>query len=507
MPVRLSGMNSGLDTEAIVAELVKAKSTKKETLEKDQKKLSWKQDAWKELNGKIYGLYSKTLSDMRFTSDYMKKTTKASSSAVSVVTGSNAPETVQSLKMISMAKAGYHTGAELKLRLPDGTETKYKGDYTSSTKLSDLGLSFGDGESKKISIKVGANAVENPTEIEITADTTINDVVKALNEAGVKANFDEKNQRFYISAPGMGEANDFTLGGDADVLSAIGLGEGQGKRIKGTDAKIELNEQTYTSTSNTFEINDLTITLNNMTSDEITLTTTQDTDGIYDKIKNFLKEYNSLINEMDKLYNAESASKYKMLSDEEKEAMNEDDVKEWEDKIKSALLRKDSTLGNVASAMKEIMLAGVEMADGKKMHLSDLGINTLGYFAAPDNEKSAFHIDGDADDESTSGNTDKLKAMIASDPDKVTEFFTGLAKNLYSRLDGLMARTDYSSAFTVYNDKALKTEYDDFTTKISKQEEKITTWEDFYYNKFTRMEKAMAKLQSQESALGGLFGN
>ncbi len=507
MPVRLSGMNSGLDTEAIVAELVKAKSTKKENLEKDQKKLSWKQDAWKDLNSKIYGLYSKTLSDMRFTSDYIKKTTKASSSAVTVVTGSNAPETVQNLKMISMAKAGYQTGGELKLRLPDGTETEYKGDYTSSTKLGDLGLSFEDGESKKISIKVGANATENPTEIEITADTTINDVVKALNEAGVKANFDEKNQRFYIAAPGMGEANDFTLGGDADVLSSLGLGDGQGVRIEGTDAKIELNGETYTSTSNTFEINDLTITLNNMTSDEITLTTTQDTDGIYDKIKNFLKEYNSLINEMDKLYNAESASKYKMLSDDEKEEMNEDDIKEWEDKIKSALLRKDSTLGNVASAMKEIMLGGVEMSDGKKMYLSEFGINTLGYFAAADNEKSAYHIDGDPDDESTSGNTDKLKAMIASDPDRVTEFFTGLAKSLYSRLDGLMARTDYSSAFTVYNDKALKTEYDDFTTKISKQEEKINTWEDFYYNKFTRMEKAMAKLQSQESALSGLFGN
>ena len=39
--------------------------------------------------------------------------------------------------------------------------------------------------------------------------------------------------------------------------------------------------------------------------DEVTLTTRQDTDGIYNMIKNFFKEYNSLINEMDKLYNAE----------------------------------------------------------------------------------------------------------------------------------------------------------------------------------------------------------
>ncbi|MBR6238570.1 MAG: flagellar filament capping protein FliD [Lachnospiraceae bacterium] len=510
MPVRLSGMNSGLDTEAIVAELVKAKSTKKENLEKDQKKLSWKQDAWKDLNSKIYGLYSKTLSDMRFSSSYAKKKTTSSSSAVSVVTGTGAPETVQSLKMVSMAKAGYHTGAELKIKL-EGIDEPVKADWKNSTKLVDMGLELGEGGSKTITIKNGANATENPVSIEINENTTIKDVVDAMNAAGVKANFDEKNQRFYISASGMGKASDFTLDGDNDVLHTLGIGkldngEFEGKRIEAADAEIELNGETYTSTGNTFEINGLTITLNNMTSDEITLTTSQDTSGVFDTIKNFLKEYNTLINEMDKLYNAESAAKYKMLSDDEKEEMNEDDVKEWDDKIKSALLRKDSTLGNVSNAMKTIMLAGVEMSDGSKMHLSDFGINTLGYFAAADNEKSAYHIDGDKDDESTSGKEDKLSAMIASDPDKVSEFFSSLAKSLYTRLDELMSRTDYSSAFTVYNDKAMKTEYDDYKTKISKQEEKINTWEDFYYKKFTRMEKAMAKLQSQESALGGLFG-
>lgn len=504
MPVRLSGMNSGLDTEAIVAELVKAKSTKKENLEKDQKKLSWKQDAWKELNTKIYGLYSKTLSDMRFQSDYTKKTTKSSSSAVSVVAGGNAPETVQTLKIVSMAKTGYLTGAELKSRLPDGTLTDDKGDYKNSSKITDLGLQLADGETRTITIK---NASENPVEIKIDADTTIKDVVEQMNAAGVKANFDEKNQRFYISASDIGDANDFTLDEDGEVLTMLGIGAGQGNRIPGTSARITLNGETYESTNNVFEINGLTITLNNMTSEEITLTTQQDTDGIYDKVKSFLKEYNALINEMDKLYNAESASKYKMLSDEEKEAMKEDDVKEWEDKIKSALLRKDQTLGNVSSAMKSIMLQGVEMANGKKMYLSDFGISTLGYFEAADNEKSAYHIDGDPDDESTSSKTDKLKAMIASDPNTVSEFFSGLTKSLYSRLDELMSRTEYSSAFTVYNDKAMKNEYDDYKDKIAKQEEKINTWEDHYYKKFTAMEKALAKLQSQESALGGLFGS
>ena len=62
MPIRITGMNSGLDTESIISELVKAKSAKKDSLVKAQTKLQWKQDAWKELNTKVYNLYSKTLS-------------------------------------------------------------------------------------------------------------------------------------------------------------------------------------------------------------------------------------------------------------------------------------------------------------------------------------------------------------------------------------------------------------------------------------------------------------
>ena len=55
MPIRITGMNSGLDTESIITELVKAKSVKKDSLVKAKTKLEWKQDAWKSLNTKIYG--------------------------------------------------------------------------------------------------------------------------------------------------------------------------------------------------------------------------------------------------------------------------------------------------------------------------------------------------------------------------------------------------------------------------------------------------------------------
>ena len=140
------------------------------------------------------------------------------------------------------------------------------------------------------------------------------------------------------------------------------------------------------------------------------------------------------------------------------------------------------------------------------MYLSNFGIETLNYFTAPENEKNAYHIDGDSDDSNTSGNADKLRSMIANDPDTVVEFFSSLSKNLYSKMQDMMAPTEYSSAFTVYEDKKMKEEYDGYTSKIKDLEKKLADYEDKWYAKFAAMETAMAKLQKGASAVTSLLG-
>ncbi len=278
-------------------------------------------------------------------------------------------------------------------------------------------------------------------------------------------------------------------------------------REVGQDATIMLNGAKFTSTDNNFEINGLTFTVNATTApgEVITVTTQDDTDGIYDVVKNFLKEYNEVIIEMDKLYGAESSKGYEPLTDEEKKSLSESEVEKWEQKIKDSLLRKDSTLNGVASVMKAAMSAGVEV-NGKTMFLSDFGINTLGYFEAEDNERYAYHIDGNPDDPSSSGKPDVLKGMIATDPSTVMDFFNGLAKNMYSQMQKIMAKSESSSYNKVYNDVTLQKEYDDYKKKIAAQEERLKKLEDRYYAKFTRMEKAMAKLNSSTNSFASLLG-
>lgn len=501
MPIRMTGINSGMDTESIIADLVKVKSAKRDKLIKAQTKVQWKQDAWKELNAKVYSFYTKSLSNMRLKGDYMKKTTTVSNPDIaSIVTGGAAVDGVQEMTVNKLAKSAYVTGGEIKKS--DGTAV------SGSTKVSEL-LTNGT-TSGSFTIKKNTG---DPVTINITDTTTINDVVTQLKEAGLNANFDAKNGRFFISAQKSGHAAGFefedTSGG---VLNALGLDAGSANIIEGQDAEITLNGATFKSSTNTFEINGLTITAKqesplaaNGTRQSVTVTTAQDTDGIYDMIKGFLKEYNTLINEMDALYNADSAKGYEPLTDEEKEALSDKEVEKWEEKIKKSLLRNDSTLSDVASAMKTIMVQGVTLGDGSKAYLSDFGINTLGYFNAEDNEKNAYHIDGDPDNVNTANNEDKLKAAIASDPDKVIEFFSSLTSNLYQKVGDMMKKTDFSSSFTVYDDVLMKKEYDDYTKEIAEENEKITAFEDRYYAKFAAMETALAKLQSKESAIAGLF--
>ncbi len=768
MAIRITGMYSGLDTESIISELASAQSVKKNKLVKAQTKLSWKQDAWKALNTKIYSFYTNILDNMRFEGSYLKKSTKVSNTnAVSIVTSADAPNSVQSLKISQLAKQGNSTGAQLK-------EDVNGKRVTASTKLEDLGFT-GDADGKG---KIRVNVAGKETDITLTKDMKISDVVTKLQSAGISASFDAKNQRFYLNAKNSGATADFAItGNDLDgmkALSALGLmsaydatsneakeyakwaeygtdsvkraeaelrelekliankkastdsllkaneeyqkrldaifkdndennkyqidydvndkskindqanklydelygpevevqkkdadgnlmfddnnqpimekvrngglkkdlddakkvlkekqeqlaelkknntataediklaeeavkdasqkvtdaqsafneknahysyvkgvaniqnavesnketiadnrsyyevdangdpvldadnklqatqkakdeitayfdkkieaadahktyadaAEAAGKnaiKVDGLDAEIYLNDVKYTNSTNTFEINGLTITAQQTTKDDevITLTTAEDTDGIFNIIKNFFTEYNKLINEMDSLYNADSSKGYEPLLSEEKSGLADSEIEEWEQKIKDSLLRRDSTLRDVSDAMKTVLMQGATV-NGQKMYLSDFGINTLGYFNAADNEKGAYHIDGDKDDPTVANKDDKLRAMIASDPATVQKFFAGLSKNLYDKLtDKMKSIKDTSSAFTVYNDKTMQKEYDDYTSRIKKEETKLNDLIDSWYKKFSAMETAMAKLQSKNNAVSGMFG-
>ena len=549
MAIRVSGLVSGLDTDSIVQELVSAYSTKKEKYEKAQTKQEWKMDAWKTMNSKIYGFYTSSLSNMRMSTAYSLKTSSVSNSNIATVkASSSAVNGTQKMKVNKLASSAYMTGGVVKLS-DDKNDTGNK-KVTGSTALSDMG------------IETGSKIAVNDTEIEITDGMTVNQLISKFKDAGINASFDETNQRFFVNAKTSGAEGEFTLMANNeegfDALQKLGLfaayttekdtdgkqtvetaemtkyrkllasGTDEQKklakkiieevengkvssdaaRISGQDAEIVLNGATFTSSTGTFSINGLSITAMQVTAagEEVSITTSNDTQGMYNKIKEFLGKYNELIKDMDTAYNAAAAKDYEPLTDDEKRDMSDNEIEKWETKIKDSLLRRDSTLGNTSSALKSLMNTSFEI-NGKTYSLSSFGINTASYFSADTNEKGCLHIDGDADDATTSGNEDKLMAAINEDPEVVAEFFQKLSTSVYNDLTKRMASSSVSSIYTIYNDKQMSSEYSDYKDKVSKWQEKLEYYEEFYYKKFSAMEKALSKLQSSTSSLSNLLGS
>lgn len=509
--VRITGMNSGLDTESIISAYTSTASRRVQKAKDNLTKNKWTQDAWKDINTKIYGFYSKTLSTNRLSSAYSKKKITTSNSALSVVAGDSSVDGVQTAKIKSTASAAYLTGSEI------------NADKGGKTALKDLGIAEGeeitltDGSGKTSTIKIGGEAEDGKTVV-----NTLDDLSNALKKSGLNANFDSANGRFFLSAKKTGEGNDFSLGGSVDALAKLGLATndqltGAGldggsykaaNKIDASSAVLELNGATFKSDTNTFNINGATYTINHMPTDpneQISVTTAVDYDGVYDVVKDMIKGYNELVNEMSKLYNADSAKGYNPLTDEQKELMSEKEITDWEDKIKGSLLKGNDTLFEVMNALTNTTSNGFEIG-GKKMYLSDFGVATAGYFDSEANERYALHIDGDDDNENAASKENKLKSMIASDPDGTAQFFAKLSQEMYNNLYSKMGSTSLSSIYKVYNDKQLKTEQTDWEKKIVEYEDKLTEMEDRYYKKFGSMEKMLAKINASQSSVGSFFG-
>lgn len=297
------------------------------------------------------------------------------------------------------------------------------------------------------------------------------------------------------------------------ALDKLGLGS-TAVRVPASDCIVDYNGAELTSSSNSITVNGLTfeaisisdIEKTDPVTGEITykptsITVTKDSQGMYDMVKNFLTEYNSILKDMNTLYYADSARGYDPLTDEEKEAMTDDQIKLWEDKIKDSSLRRDSTLGGITSAMKQAMSSSVEVG-GKKYSLSSFGIMTSTDYT----EKGLLHIYGDKDDATYSDKDDKLMKAIEEDPDLVAKVMSGIVDNLHSTLMDKMSKTSLSSALTFYNDKQIDKQITQYKKDIATMEEKLQAKEDAYYKQFTAMEKALAALQEQQSALSGLLG-
>ena len=274
--------------------------------------------------------------------------------------------------------------------------------------------------------------------------------------------------------------------------------------IAAADSIVQVNGATLTSSNTTLDVNGLTLDLVSASDKEVKITVSNDNSAVYDSIKDFVEQYNSILAEMNKYYYASSAKGYDPLTDDQKKEMSDDEVEKWETKIKDSLLRRDSTLGGILETMRSTMTSTtVKASNGKTYSLATLGITTGKAYK----EYGLLHIKGDEDDEDYADSTNTLENLINEDPQIVQEVMSGIVTNLYNDLNKKMSATTMSSALTFYNDKEMAKQVTQYEKDIKEWETKLADMEDRYYKQFTAMEKALASLQSQQSSLASYLGS
>ncbi len=497
MPIRLSGLASGMDTESIVAELMSAQRLRKTKIENKKTKAEWKQDQWKELNKKLYSFYTGSLYKMKMQGSFNAKSAEVSdTSKISVTAGNNAVEGTHQIKISSLASAQFVTGSKL------GSSV------TGSTTLSSLGVGEGD-----ITITNGSTTKT----VAVTSTTTISEFVTKLKDSGINASFDTTQKRIYMSSKASGSDGAFSLSAASGMdLSKIGLKAfsatdsdnsvtlndgGTMSFVSAKNAVFEYNGASMTSSSNNVTANGLTFNLLGTTgTGTVSINVSNNTKAVYDSVKSFVKEYNALITEMNELYGAGSAKGFEPLTDEQKEVMSEDQIEKWEDKIKDSLLRRDNTLGSLISTMRSTLSQSVTY-DNKGYSLSSFGIKTGNY-----TEKGLLHISGDEEDSTVSSQENKLMKALTDNPGAVMETLNTLADKLYTSFTDSMKSNSLRSALTFYNDKEIKKQIDDYEDDLNTLEDKLTDIENRYYKQFTAMEKAMSNMNSQSSYLSSMLG-
>ena len=368
-------------------------------------------------------------------------------------------------------------------------------DITGSSKLIDLGIAQGT------SIKV------NGTEIVVDRTTTLDSLASTMAKTGINASYDTKQGRFYLSSKNTGVENAFTVEADDATLAALGLNlaDGEAGKIDASDASLVYNGVEYTQATNSFNINGLTMDVSSVGGEQAFSVDT-DVDGIYDKVKSFVKEYNTLISEMNKLYDASSSRGYEPLTSDEKDAMTDEDIKNWEDKIKGSLLRRDSTISTLLTSMRTTLNKSVEVtnSDGttSRYALSSFGIVTSDY-----TEKGQLHIQGNADDSDFASLDDKLKAAISDNPEALMKTLTTLGDEIYKNFQSSMKRVvGVRSSLTFYNDLEMDDDIKSYKEDVTSLQEKLQDEQDKYYKQFSSMETALTKLQSQQTYISQLFG-
>ncbi|MBU5427774.1 flagellar filament capping protein FliD [Tissierella pigra] len=429
MSLRIPGLASGMDTDMMVESMMKAERLKVSRYEQSKQVSLWRQEAYNSMNKMFANFILNTKKDLglnKTTStglvlgssynnlDYIRKAVSSNENVATVRAGKDAVNGSYSIKVDKLANGASFTSADM----------KDKETFEDDTKFSITTTINGKDVVKEIEIKKGESMSDVAKKIS-SAKVTIDDKEVDL---GVTAFYDKDNGRLFMqtTATGLGtkiELKEVDEGSSKDfveALNGVGLDANDPKRghkTEGTDAQIEYNGIKLNYSSNNINFNGINIELKATSTDSITMKVDTNVDGIFDKITKLIDDYNELVDKAGGAIGEKRYSNYQPLSQDEKKAMHEDDVKLWTEKAKSGMLNRDENLTRILQNIRTDLYKTLDNPDGSFNHITQIGISTEKY--AKGSVGGKLQID-----------EQKLREAIMEDPEGVMELLFKEASSL-----------------------------------------------------------------------------
>ncbi len=476
--IRFTGLSSGLDTESVVKAIMTPYQAKIDKLNQSQTLAEWRKEAYKEMSKKIQDFRDKGISKIKYAATLNKaKVEMSQEGAIKVDASTYMGNGTHKIQVNQVAEAAVVSAKTIKAE--NGSK------LTKESLVSDI---KGMPDNGKFSI--------NGVVIEFDENTTIADleaqVTNKLKAAGEDINFkfDTSSGAFLINSNTTGASQKITLDdGGTGTLSAMGVSAGT---YEGKNAEVIYNGGiNIESETNDIEVNGIKFTVLSETEKPVTVGITKDIDGMVEAITSFVNEYNSLLTEINGKLTVDSAKGYAPLTDEQKEAMTEKEIEKWEEKIKGALFRNDSTLKDIGSMLRTAASADYSKTNGldsKCSMLAQLGISSSSW-----SERGKLTID-----------EKKLRATLEENSEGAISLLTTMANNIERELDKRSSSTDFRSYGQYFGDKLQTNNIAQYKKQIITAQEKYDRLENMYYKKFTAMETAMNKMNSQSSLFSSL---
>lgn len=502
MVLRIGGLASGMDIDTLVEQLMTAERVPLDKINQKKTYTEWQRDDYREMNSLLLDLDNTIFNGVAKQASFIKKTMAISNSdALSVKNVNSTIDFSGSMTINKLASAAT-------------MQSRGQSQITnSSEKLTGL-------EEQTITITAitkDGKLQENPFKLKITAEDTLDSIIAKINkDSGVTAFFDNNTQKISFIAKYTGDNAE----GAEIILEDTGSEEkkffndilnvnsdndrafNNGSGTKGINADITYNGLNITRPSNTFTINGVEFTAKKVTTEAVTFSSTPDVDGILETITQFVNKYNELVEKIRTKTTETKYRDYQPLTDAQKEDMSEDEIEKWEKLAKSGTLKNDSILNNVLTKMRSNFSSPVS-GTSTYSQLSQIGIST-----------TANYLDGGK----LTIDEDKLRAAISADPNAVYELFQkdgstsseqGIARRLRASLKTAMTDiTDKAGKTTsVNNTFTLGKLLNNYSNQITRFEDKLKSLENRYWARFTAMETAINKANSQSTYLTNMFSS